>query len=82
MKKANFISAQDVENLGVGNAESAFVDSTLMRGRVAEHLSQRRVMMLGVVNWRKVLFRMITAVVDTIVIVQSDGKLGDSDVDN
>ena len=74
MKKGNFISAQDVGNRGVGNVESAFVDNTLMHGRVAERLKQRRVMMQGVVSWRKVLFRMITAVVGTIVIVQSDGK--------
>jgi len=74
MKKANFISVLAVENLGAGSAESAFVDCTLMRGRVAEHLNQRKVMTQRAVDWRKGLFRMITAVVDIIVIVQSDGK--------
>jgi hypothetical protein len=77
MKKGNFILVQDVENRGVGNVENAFADNTLMHGRVAGLLKQRRVMMLGVVNRRKVLIRTITAVVGTIAIVQSDGKRSD-----
>lgn len=66
-----------MENRGVGNAENAFVDNTLMRGRVAERLSQRKDMTQCVVGRRKVLIRGTTAVVVTIVIVQSDGKWND-----
>lgn len=66
-----------MENRGVGNAENAFVDNTLMHSRVAEHLSQRKDMTQCVVERRKVLNRGATAVVVTIVIVQSDGKWND-----